>query len=87
MRVAGMGDFGHLKRNVTAVTDDFRADLDISRAASPQARKQQSAGTLACMVGGLILARGLKGSEGERFLEDCRAFLSEALLKGDERRS
>ena len=45
----------------------------------PEARRQQAAGTFACMVGGLILARALKESEGRKFLKDCHAFLREAL--------
>jgi hypothetical protein len=31
------------------------------------------------MVGGLILARGLKKSEGLEFLKDCHGFLRESL--------
>jgi TetR/AcrR family transcriptional repressor of nem operon len=42
---------------------------------SPAVRRQQSAGALACMVGGLILARGMKPSD------DCRAFLRNALAE------
>jgi TetR/AcrR family transcriptional regulator, transcriptional repressor for nem operon len=42
-------------------------------------RRQQAAGALACMVGGLIVARGLKESERAEFLKDCQAFLREAL--------
>ena len=51
---------------------------------SPQTRKRQTAGALACMVGGLILARGLKPSERAGFLADCQAFLKEALTQPDE---
>ena len=47
--------------------------------ASTRARDQQAAGALACMVGGLILARGLPQEEGERLLNDCRIFLRTAL--------
>ncbi len=47
--------------------------------ASRRARDRQAAGAFACMVGGLILARGLGGDEGERLLEDCRLFLQDAL--------
>ncbi len=50
----------------------------------PGTRKQQTAGALACMVGGLILARGLKQSERAGFLSDCQAFLKEALTEPDE---
>jgi TetR/AcrR family transcriptional repressor of nem operon len=42
-------------------------------------RRQQAAGALACMVGGLIVARGLKDSERAEFLNHCQAFLREAL--------
>jgi TetR/AcrR family transcriptional repressor of nem operon len=42
-------------------------------------RRQQAAGALACMVGGLIVARALKESERAEFLKDCQAFLREAL--------
>jgi TetR/AcrR family transcriptional repressor of nem operon len=45
----------------------------------PESRREQAAGTFACMVGGLILARALKESEGRKFLKDCHAFLREAL--------
>ena len=51
---------------------------------SPKMRKQQTAGALACMVGGLILARGLKQSERAGFLADCQGFLKEALTAPDE---
>jgi len=46
---------------------------------SPETRREQAAGTFACMVGGLILARALNESKGIKFLEDCHAFLREAL--------
>jgi TetR/AcrR family transcriptional repressor of nem operon len=52
--------------------------------APPTVRKQQTAGALACMVGGLILARGLKPSERAAFLSDCQAFLKKALTPPDE---
>ena len=45
----------------------------------PQTRRQQVAGAFACMVGGLILARGLNQSEGLEFLKKCHAFLRDAL--------
>jgi TetR/AcrR family transcriptional regulator, transcriptional repressor for nem operon len=45
----------------------------------PKIRRQQIAGALACMVGGMILARGLKESEGRKFLEECHHFLRDAL--------
>jgi TetR/AcrR family transcriptional repressor of nem operon len=46
---------------------------------SPKIRRQQIAGALACMVGGVILARGLKESEGQNFLNECHSFLRDAL--------
>jgi TetR/AcrR family transcriptional regulator, transcriptional repressor for nem operon len=46
-------------------------------------RRQQAAGTLACMVGGLIVARGLRESERAEFLKNCQAFLREALSPRD----
>lgn len=42
-------------------------------------RRQQAAGALACMVGGLIVARGLKESERAEFLKNCQAFLRDTL--------
>jgi TetR/AcrR family transcriptional repressor of nem operon len=50
-------------------------------------RKQHTAGALACMVGGLILARGMRKSERAAFLSDCQAFLKEALTAPDTGRS
>ena len=44
-----------------------------------ETRRRQVAGALACMIGGLILARGLNESEGKEFLNDCHRFLREAL--------
>ena len=46
----------------------------------PETRRQQAAGAFACMVGGLILARGLTESQGRGFLKICHAFLREALV-------
>ena len=62
----------------------IRARLDRLRRLMPaslskRARDEKAAGAFACMVGGLILARGLGEEEGERLLEDCRAFLHQAL--------
>jgi len=53
---------------------------------SPDTRRQQAAGALACMVGGLIVARNLKESEGLEFLEDCQGFLRDALTSPDQDR-
>jgi TetR/AcrR family transcriptional repressor of nem operon len=61
----------------------IRVRLDRLRRLLPgsarRARDQKAAGIFACMVGGLILARGLGKEEGERLLNDCRAFLHAAL--------
>src|SRR5262249_22227187 len=38
-------------------------------------RNRAAVGALACMVGGVILARGMKPSERAAFLAECRAFL------------
>ena len=46
-------------------------------------RRQEAAGALACMVGGIILARGMKQPERAAFLADCRVFLSDALTETD----
>jgi hypothetical protein len=46
-----------------------------------RARDKQAAGVFACMVGGLILARGLQREESEQLLADCRAFLDDALAE------
>ncbi len=48
--------------------------------ATPNNRRQQAAGVLACMVGGQILARMLGGPEGAQFLADCQQFLRDALV-------
>src|SRR5262249_16861692 len=42
-------------------------------------RRQRAAGALACMVGGLIVARGLSDCEALEFLKDCQAFLRNTL--------
>ncbi len=42
-------------------------------------RDRKAAAALACMVGGIVLARGLGEKEGQELLEDCRAFLHESL--------
>jgi TetR/AcrR family transcriptional repressor of nem operon len=62
----------------------IRARLDRLRRLLPaslptRARDRKAAGVFACMVGGLILARGLQREESEQLLADCRAFLDDAL--------
>ena len=64
----------------------IRARLDRLRRLLPaslptRARDKQAAGVFACMVGGLILARGLQREESEQLLADCRAFLDDALAE------
>jgi len=53
----------------------------LPRSVSGRARDRQAAGAFACMVGGLILARGLERDEAERLLADCRRFLHDALAE------
>jgi len=48
--------------------------------ATSENRRQQAAGVLACMVGGLILARTLSSADGAQFLADCQGFLRDALV-------
>jgi len=50
---------------------------------SQERQRRQASGTLACMVGGVVLARGMKQSERAGFLADCRAFLREAVAEAD----
>jgi TetR/AcrR family transcriptional regulator, transcriptional repressor for nem operon len=77
-----------LNRSGPKVRRTFTADLkrrleqlsDLTPAEMPAAaRRRQAAGVFACMVGALIVARGLKESEGLEFLKDCQQFLQEAL--------
>ena len=68
----------------------IRARLDRLRGLLPaslsqRARDQRAAGAFACMVGGVILARGLEHDERERLLNDCRAFLRSTLESPDDR--
>ena len=46
---------------------------------SREQRERQAVGALACMVGAIILARGVGEERGESLLAECRAFLREAL--------
>jgi len=67
-----------------SLSASIRARLDRLRRLLPgsdsrRVRDQKAAGVFACMVGGLILARGLGQQEGDRLLADCRAFLRSAL--------
>jgi TetR/AcrR family transcriptional repressor of nem operon len=59
----------------------FKELYDLTPEEMPaEARRRQVAGACACMVGGLIIARGMKESERREFLDDCHRFLREALL-------
>src|SRR5690348_13118665 len=43
-------------------------------------RQQQAVGALACMVGGMILARALEEKDARSVLDACRAFLDASLI-------
>ncbi len=64
--------------------DAIRARLDgiRKRLSGKPDMEAKAAGTLACMVGAILLARGLPESEGDAFLGHVRAFLRESV--GDE---
>lgn len=67
------------------VSKETRVRLDklyqkTSAEATPEVRRRQAAGALACMVGGQILARALNDQEGAQFLADCQGFLRDALM-------
>jgi TetR/AcrR family transcriptional regulator, transcriptional repressor for nem operon len=55
----------------------------ISSSVPLEKRRQRAAGAVACMVGGLVLARALKESDAEQLLKDCQAFLRDALANSD----
>jgi TetR/AcrR family transcriptional repressor of nem operon len=50
-----------------------------SPALTAQERKAQASGALACMVGGMIVARTMQGKEAAEFLAECQRFLQAAL--------
>jgi len=60
-----------------------RLAASFSSRMSPAARRRRAAGTLACMIGGLVLARGLEESEALDLLKDVRAFVRDALAEAD----
>jgi TetR/AcrR family transcriptional repressor of nem operon len=60
-----------------------RLAASFSSRVSPAARRRGAAGALACMVGGVVLARGLEEPEALEFLKDVRAFLREALAEAN----
>src|SRR6516225_11058063 len=55
----------------------------ISSSVPLEKRKRLTAGAVACMVGGLVLARGLKEAEALELLKDCQAFLLDTLANSD----
>jgi TetR/AcrR family transcriptional regulator, transcriptional repressor for nem operon len=60
-----------------------RLAASLSSRLSPAVRRRRAAGTLACMVGGIVLARGLDEAEASAFLKDVRAFVRDALAEDD----
>ncbi|MGB8908100.1 MAG: helix-turn-helix domain-containing protein [Candidatus Cybelea sp.] len=66
-----------------SVAGEIRARLAriVDRLGTRRARETDAAGALACMVGGLVIARALPEDEGSAFLERCRAFLRGAIGK------
>ena len=68
-----------VKRTFSAAITRRLEKLYELTAGGARQRRQEAAGALACMVGGLIVARGLKEPERLEFLKDCQAFLREAL--------
>jgi TetR/AcrR family transcriptional repressor of nem operon len=68
-----------LGQSIRARLDRLRRLLPASL--SPRARDKKAAGAFACMVGGLVLARGLEHEEAQRLLADCREFLHDAITE------
>ncbi len=77
---------GRVRRTFAA---NIQARLELLRRLIPtpsrQKRDRAAAGALACMVGAMIIARSLGETEGEKFLAESRAFLSDALSDLPER--
>lgn len=72
---------GRMHRNMARAIGER---LDWMRSLLPpgrrtRAREEQVVGTLACMVGGLILARAVDKKESDAVLAACRGFLHRAL--------
>jgi TetR/AcrR family transcriptional repressor of nem operon len=67
----------NLRRTIRARFEWLRGLIPADRRA--HLREEQVAGALACMVGGLILARAVGGKESAELLEACRGFLHRAL--------
>jgi len=55
----------------------------VSSSVPLEKRKRLTAGAVACMVGGLVVARGLKEAEALEFLKDCHAFLLDTFANSD----
>ena len=64
-----------------SVAGEIRARLAriAERLGKRRDKKIDAAGALACMVGGMVIARALPENEGSAFLEHCRAFLRGAI--------
>jgi TetR/AcrR family transcriptional repressor of nem operon len=73
-----------LARSIRSRLDLLR--LPTSGEKGRELREDEIAGACACMVGGLVLARGLSRAEGDAILKSCRAFLRRALGQGKGRR-
>jgi len=67
----------NLRRTVRARFEWLRGLIPADRRA--RRREEQVVGALACMLGGLILARAVGGKESTEVLEACRGFLHRAL--------
>ncbi len=75
---------GQAQRNLGRT---IRERLDWIRSLIPEGRpgrvrEEQAVGALACMLGGVVLARALGGKESAALLEACRGFLHRALGEG-----
>jgi TetR/AcrR family transcriptional regulator, transcriptional repressor for nem operon len=62
-----------IRRRLAGLVERFPVRRSIAR------RKREAAGALACMVGGMVLARALAEPEALDLLVDVRAFVREAL--------
>lgn len=67
----------NLRRTLRARFEWLRGLIPADRRA--RRREEQVVGALACMVGGLILARAVGGKESTEVLEACRGFLHRTL--------
>jgi TetR/AcrR family transcriptional repressor of nem operon len=64
-----------------SVAGEIRARLAriVERLGKRRNKKTDAAGAFACMVGAMVIARGLPEDEGREYLERCRAFLRSAI--------